>query len=338
MMNPKKYIIVILFICVSFVGFGQYSQLQIGDTAKAVYPYKFPILGAKAFEKGFDIPYPCGGMLNYFVAKQDVEIPEIAVGFNNSDMLDLSDIIEFGKVNAIATSINVRPDLWVLPFLDVYGVFGKTYAQTEVELTFPVQMKAKADLEGTSVGLGITGAGGLGRYFFVLDGNWVWTTMTNFEDPVGTKNFSARIGRAIKIGKNPESNFAFWLGGMRIKMGGVTEGSILMGDVIPDETWERKDEIVTDYWDWYDNDASITQKVIADQVLTPIVNYLDDRDGSGNIKYRIRKQPKQKWNMIIGGQYQLNKHHQLRVEGGILGNRKSLLMSYNYRFGFRSKN
>jgi len=277
-------------------------------------------------------------MLNYFVAKQDVEIPEIAVGFNNSDMLDLTNLVEFGTVNASVTSINIRPDLWVLPFLDVYGIFGKAYAQTEVELTYPVQLKTIANLEGNSFGLGITGAGGLGRYFFVLDGNWVWTIMSNFKDPVGTRNFSGRLGRAVKVGKNPESNVALWLGGMRIKMGGITEGTILLNDVIPDETWERRDEIVSDYWDWYDNEASIPQKLIADKVLTPIFTEIGEADGSGTIKYKIRKQPKQKWNMIIGGQYQLNKHHQFRVEGGVLGNRKSLLMSYNYRFGFGIKN
>jgi len=48
MRNPKKYIVVIIFICVSFTSFGQYSQYQKRDTLKAVYPYKFPILGANS--------------------------------------------------------------------------------------------------------------------------------------------------------------------------------------------------------------------------------------------------------------------------------------------------
>ncbi len=60
---------------------------------------------------------------------------------------------------------------------------------------------------------------------------------------------------------------------------------------------------------------------------------IDAADGSGTISYAVRKEPKQEWNMIIGGQYQLNKHHQFRVEGGVLGDRSSLLLSYNFRFG-----
>ncbi|MGA9271451.1 MAG: hypothetical protein WBV45_12585 [Lutimonas sp.] len=34
----------------------------------------------------------------------------------------------------------------------------------------------------------------------------------------------------------------------------------------------------------------------------------------------------------IGIQYQLNKRWMLRSEGGIIGNRKSILLSLNYRF------
>jgi len=328
-----KYLLLIVLILLEYNSFAQYSQLQKNDTTKTEYPYKFPLLGSKAFEKGFNIPYSSGAMLNYFTAKQDVVISEISIGFNNSEMTDLTDLLEFGTVNARATSVNIRPDLWVLPFFNVYGIFGKAWAQTEIELSYPIELKAVANLEGTSLGFGVTGAGGFGKYFFVVDGNWIWTTMSNFEAPVRSYTFSGRLGRAFRLGSNPESNIAVWAGGMRIKMGGVTEGSILLNDILPDETWNRRDEIVENYRNWYDNDASIPQKLIADQVLTPIIDHLEVADGSGTIKYRLRKEPKQEWNFIIGGQYQLNKHHQFRTEGGILGNRKSLLLSYNYRFG-----
>jgi hypothetical protein len=328
-----------LLFLTSFSAFSQYSQLQPGDTTKAKYPYSFPILGDKVFEKGFDIPYPWGGMLNFFNATQDIVIPDISVGFSDGvlpeiPLTNITNFVEFGKVYAVATSVNVRPDLWVLPFLNVYGIFGKTWAQTEVEMTYPIELKAKADLEGTSAGVGITGAGGLGKYFFVLDGNWVWTAMSNFEDPVRTGVFSFRLGRAFKFNQKPQSNIALWAGGMRVEMGGVTEGTVTLGEVIPPETWDRRDEIVNQYWDWYDG-LSFLEKAVADQWITPIINKIEAGDGSGTVSYRLTKEPKQKWNMIIGGQYQLNKNHQFRVEGGILGNRKSLLLSYNYRFGFK---
>ncbi|HPE76637.1 MAG TPA: hypothetical protein PLC80_11155 [Draconibacterium sp.] len=338
----KKLIILFILFSVSITISAQYAQLQLADTVKSVYPYNLPILGAKAFERGFDIPLPVGGMLNFFTATQDILIPEVAVGFSSGSLpeiplTDITNIIEFGEISAQATSINIRPDAWILPFLNVYGIFGKTYATTTVELASPVKFKTVAELEGISYGFGTTGAGGLGKYFFVLDGNWVWTEMSNFNEPVKTGTFSFRLGRAFKIRNKPNSNVAFWAGGMRINMGGITEGNIALNEILPPGVDSKRDEIVAGYWNWYDNEATIAQKIAADKVLTPIVEKLEEVDGSGNISYQIKKEPKQKWNMIIGGQYQLNKHHQFRAEGGIIGNRKSLLLSYNYRFGFSKK-
>jgi hypothetical protein len=41
---------------------------------------------------------------------------------------------------------------------------------------------------------------------------------------------------------------------------------------------------------------------------------------------------------LIGAQYQLNKNWQFRAEGGVIGDRKSLLLSINYRMlGFKKK-
>ena len=165
---------ILLIFVTSFFVFGayaQYSQLQLGDTTQQNYPYTFPILGAKAYEKGFDIPLPGGGMINYFTATQDILIPELEIGFSDGllpdiPLTDIRDIVEFSEISAVATSVNVRPDVWVLPFLNVYGIFGKSWATTTVELSFPITMKAVAELEGTSTGFGVTGAGGAGKIFF----------------------------------------------------------------------------------------------------------------------------------------------------------------------------
>jgi len=63
-----------------------------------------------------------------------------------------------------------------------------------------------------------------------------------------------------------------------MEMNSETSGEIKLIDALPPETWERRDEIVNNYYDWYDNDASIGQKVIADQVLTPIVERIEAAD------------------------------------------------------------
>jgi hypothetical protein len=54
---------------------------------------------------------------------------------------------------------------------------------------------------------------------------------------------------------------------------------------------------------------------------------------NSTVQYSLNKQPKQKWNFIIGGQYQYNKHWMLRGEYGFLGSRRHFFAGLQYRFG-----
>ncbi len=334
----KKNIIILVLILVASVHTqGQYSQLQLGDTTKSAYPYKFPILGAAAYDQGFDLPLPVGIMVNYFYANQGILIPDVAVGFSDGilptiPLTDLTRIIDFEYVKSTVNSINIRPDLWIFPFLNIYGIFGKSYATTEVKLSYPVEFVSLTKMEGTSFGFGTTGAFGVGKYFIVADGNWVWSNMSNFEDPVKSKVLSARIGRAFKFSNNPEQNVALWVGGMRIRMGGITQGTIFLGDLFPPDADQVKNDLVEDYWAWYEEIDPVKQQ-LANKLLNPIADNLIEADGSGTVEYKITKEPVMEWNIIVGGQFQLNKAIQLRTELGIVGDRKSLLLSANYRFG-----
>lgn len=73
------------------------------------------------------------------------------------------------------------------------------------------------------------------------------------------------------------------------------------------------------------------------EISTPIVEKIDAGDGSDTVDYDFDKKPK-KWNILIGSQFQINKHWPVRVEGGFLGDRSSLLLSANYRFGIKGGN
>ena len=54
--------------------------------------------------------------------------------------------------------------------------------------------------------------------------------------------------------------------------------------------------------------------------------------GSLIMRYGIDKQVKEQWNGLVARQYQYNKHWMLRSEAGLIGDRKSFLISLNYRF------
>jgi len=50
------------------------------------------------------------------------------------------------------------------------------------------------------------------------------------------------------------------------------------------------------------------------------------------VRYGLDKRTKQKWNGVVGAQFQYNKNWMLRTEAGIIGDRKSFLLSLNWRF------
>jgi len=338
----RKLILYSILIILSISAYGQDNRLQLKDSVTTTYPYTLPIFGKFLHDIGIDLPYPVGIMINSFYGVQDILIPDISIGFSDGPrgtdipLTDITRLIEFSEIKATAYSLNFRPDIWILPFLNLYGIIGKAWAITDVQISYPIELRALAELDGNSFGIGMTFAGGLGKYFFVVDGNNVWTNMKNFKEPVATSVLSMRLGRTFHPFKNPESNIGVWAGAMRVQMGGITQGSISLGEVLPPETWDRRDEIVDNYYTWYDNADEMKQNA-ADKVLTPIVETLAESNGEATVTYKISKKPAQEWNMIIGGQYQIDKHWQVRAELGGLGNRKSLLISANYRFGIKHK-
>ena len=336
----KKHIIILFFFIAPLTAIGQFNQYYPKDSAKAVYPYSFPIFGNFLHEIGIELPYPVGVMINSYLAEQKVLITDIAVGFEGGEgpgvpLTDITRLLEFEDVKANAYSLNFRPDVWVLPFLNVYGIVGKAWTKSDVIVAYPFKLNAVAELDGMSFGVGMTFAGGFKDYFVILDMNNVWSYMSNFEEPVRTGVLSPRFGKTFQL-KKKDSNWGLWVGAMRVKLGGVTSGSIKLADVLPQETWENRDQLVADYYDWYDGIDDLKQNV-ADKVFTPIVENIADGNGETTVLYSITKEAKEEWNMLLGGQYQLDRHWQFRTEFGFLGERTSWLLSANYRFGIAHK-
>jgi hypothetical protein len=322
---------------------GQYANKKVKsineaytDSLKQVeYNYTFPILGQGAYKKGFDIPYPAGLMGNYMWLKQNIVFDNMQLGLITDDVdIPLTDVdfIEFGDNINKSYSLNVRPDLWILPFLNVYGIVGYGESNTEVNIVAPIELQSIVDQSLNTIGFGVMGAGGVGPIWFSVDANWTWSKPALLDKPVLVNVVGIRLGHTIKFKNKPQSNIALWAGTMSMKMSSETNGEIKLIDALPAEAWERRDQIVDNYFDWYNNEASPAQKIVADRVLTPIVEQIENADGESIIRYGMDKQVQDQWNGLIGIQYQLNKRWMFRSEAGLIGNRESFLISLNYRF------
>ena len=314
------------------------------------YDFIFPFWGQGAYKKGFDIPYPIGIMGNYMWLEQGILIDNLQLGFK-SDSKDIPltpvDFIGFGDNSNKSYTVNVRPDIWIFPFLDLYGIFGYGGSHTEVNINQlgnqPFDLKSVVDQGISTAGVGLLTAFGIGPVWLSVDANFTWNKPELLDKAVMVSVLGLRLGHTFTFKKRPDRNIAVWVGAMRASMSSSTVGEVKLIDALPPEVWERRDEIVDNYWAWYNSlDPSKPLDKIkldkADEVLTPIIDNLAAKDGSSLIRYGIDKQVKEKWNGLVGLQFQLNKRWMFRSEAGLIGDRKSILASVNYRFlGFRKK-
>jgi hypothetical protein len=333
--------LILLFLIVSSTAsLAQYSEFtknpfheRYHDSLKKMnYPYTFPIWGKKGYKKGFDIPYPWGIGANYFWAKQEVKIDNIAVGFNGKPPVDLSDVIQFGKVEATANVYTIRPDLFVLPFLSVYGVFGYGNSNIQVPVMEPVAFTTSPTSKATSAGIGFTVAGGFQGLVLIFDNSFNWLNTDKLTDLVPAYNATLRIAHQFVSYVRADRNITIWVGPCYQKIKADTKGEIKINEIFPGIDDSRKQEIKDRLNDWYST-LSPPQQVVAGEILTKLQDYFEGRDpGNGVISYQLDKKIAGPWNLVFGAQFQLNKNWMWRVEMGAFGKRSQALLSFNYRF------
>ena len=60
-------------------------------------------------------------MLNKYFGSQKVLMSDLKVGINDKEPVPL-EFTKFGEVKAKIQSITVSPDVWILPYLDLYAI------------------------------------------------------------------------------------------------------------------------------------------------------------------------------------------------------------------------
>ncbi|SEW43679.1 hypothetical protein [Chitinophaga arvensicola] len=297
---------------------------------RAGYPYRFPILGSKMVEKGFSLQYPVGAMLNLMGGSQEVNITDLKVGFNEQEPVPL-DFIKFGEVKANMQTATTRLDLWVLPFVDLYGIVGLVQAKTNVNIASPFQFSSEADFKGYTLGLGTTLAGGYHGIITITDINYTWTHLDNLDNTVKTLMITPRIGYNFQFKEHPGKSIAAWIGATGFFVNQGTSGSINLSDLGPSMDPGQAQKIIDETEQWYQA-LTKPQQVVVKRIAQAVLNKMNNIPDDITVNYSLKKEPVSHWSMVVGAQYQINKRWQVRAETGFLGGRKSLLLSGNYRW------
>jgi len=345
---------------------GQKNEALIDSLKTADYPYLLPIWGKKVAQKGFKLPKSAGLSVQYLWQQSEITINNLQVGFNNGPLYNLDEIVRFDKAQTTTNGVNIRPDMWILPFLNVYAVFANSKTSTAINAGVWIPdsstwnkittIDTKADFNATTFGFGMTPTVGVGGFFMALDMNLTWTDIDELEKPAFAFVFGPRLGKNITWANHPDRSLAIWAGGFRVKLNTGTTGSLSTSELFPTEEWGAKidtgymqvaesQQEVNEWWEGLtpleqQNPVNKAKYNTANAALETFGNVLDAASqavtnaGSSTVQYSLDKKPKDMWNFIIGSQFQINRSWMIRAEYGFLGSRSQFIGGLQYRFNF----
>lgn len=259
----------------------------------------FPLLGDEARKMGYELPNPYGINVIYVDMKQDVDIKALnltgKLSLFGGKPLELGNIISVKADSAKTVNTNelVKADLWVFPFLNVYGILGKTKghstALVDINLGNSTILKDydfTLKYEGITYGVGTVLAGGYKDFFSLVDFNYTSTSLDIIEGNISAFVISPKIGY----------NFDFY----------NTKNSIWIGTMYQNITQTLKGDINN---------------------LITFPKGIKVKDG----KFEVKESTSSPWNNVIGFRSEINKSVEFTTEVGF-GKRKSVTLSLGYRF------
>lgn len=337
----------------------------VRDSLKEVtYDHLLPIWGEKVARKGFKLQKSAGISAQYIYQQSDIIIENLMVGFNHQPMHNIDEIIRMNSAVATTSGANIRPDVWLFPFLNIYGILAKSKTSTEINAGVWLpdssgwheagSFSTKAEFDAVTYGFGITPTIGVNGYFLIMDVNFSWTDIEELSKPAFLWVFGPRLGKNFTFKKNPDRNLAVWIGGFRVQMSNGTEGSLNFTELFPTSEWGTKVDAGYDKLEsnqqqvdaWWNGLTPVEQKnpvnaakyETANRALGAYGKVLDGASTlvagaqDGSVQYSLDKRPKDKWNFILGSQFQLNRSWMVRAEYGFLSSRQQLILGLQYRF------
>ncbi|AKH63802.1 MULTISPECIES: hypothetical protein [Photorhabdus] len=271
-----------------------------------------PIWGDEARARGYDLPEPFGASYGYMNMRQNIVVDDIKITMPKNPDTEDALIIQAGKTREKNESHVLKLDSWVLPFLNVYGVYGWTKGTSKTNLDkiafefFPGYSSPVAenvpfelDFKGKTYGGGVTLAGGYNQFFGTLDTNYTYTNLDILDGKISSLVITPRVGyefifQPIIPGQG-NTKLQVWTGGMYQKITQEFEGNISNLDLPP--------------------------------VFDTLASALEDPD----MKFKVKQHVASRWNNTVGARLEVTRNFNLLTELGF-NKRNSFYISGEFRF------
>ncbi|CAI1544523.1 hypothetical protein AB6825_03670 [Serratia proteamaculans] len=286
----------------------------------------FPIWGDEARARGYNIPLPFGVNLSYMNMRQNIDVDSITFsGLKLGNHPVPSDLfnIDVGHTRERSKSENLRLDMWVFPFLNIYGLVGHTKGSSISQVSVdadPSQFTGldriiasavhrlnqngdlrdidfALDFKGTTWGTGFTLAGGYEKWFALVDTNYTRTDFDILDGKISAITVSPRVGYRFDMPAiSGPSHLSLWIGSMYQDVDQEFKGNL--------------------------SDLHMPAE------LQPLIDAVN-KDNAG--RFDVKQHLTSPWNTLVGAQYELTQNFNLLAEVGF-NERNSFFLAGEYRF------
>jgi len=285
------------------------GEQNIDDTGeRVIWKHKLPFLAQQVVDLGFELPNPYGVAIIPARIRQDLILDNLAIGINGPPDREI-DFVDFGTPNVENSVLQLKLDAWVLPFLNVFTTVGGFDGNGTIPLK----------LEGSDLFPGLCE---------VTPGA-----------PLCVRTYSA-----IAVPKYEGSNISL---GMTVAMG-----------------WDRFFFALPITYAW--TDVDIINETVTALNITPRIGMTGDMGERGTVAvflgatylraevditgeidfetpggpdgdittlaFRISQRNKDRWNALLGFNWEMNKTWSVMAEAGFGGSRENFIGGVTYRF------
>ena len=194
-----------------------------------------------------ELPRPWGLSIDFYTMDQDYNVKdlvfELPVGF---PPLELGDPSQLEVTNEVM-HFDIKGDVWLLPFLNVFGIIGQVDTDTTVDFSkanvtgLPFSV-LPVSFDGTVYGGGFTLVYGTERWFTSATTTYTTTSISgDFKSTVDSFSVQPRVGLI-------RDNWMFWAGGMYLDVDERHSGSFEVPYI--GEVDFAIDLVTTDHWNY----------------------------------------------------------------------------------------
>ncbi len=325
-------------------------QYPKSDTTKVdkVYPYVLPIWGQKLTDRNIKFQLPFGLNANYIYSKMDLEMTEFSLDINGKPLEGIG-LEELGFQDIIARTggINIRADVWVLPFLNFYGLYTSINGSTQVSMVpFDTELIEldPVPFKSDTWGGGMTLVYGWNDYFVNVDANITSSSSDILEDNVGFLVASARIGRRVTFDNGMA--LAVYIGVMYKDFVGheANNGNVMLDEYIPglrpailtgiENRITRNEDRITWLEETQPDNWQVKKALLERRNTNLEERYVQiDEAPRSQVNYSLKKEIINPWSTQVGFNWELSESWMYRTEFGYSSNQTFILTGLQYRFG-----